>query len=212
VRTIRRGDFTRLELQYVGSVGYAQTLVAGSQDLGWQATVNNHRASGSYEWYFSPRVYWRLIDASASYDELQGILIKTQPGSLLGWQPIDDDNFELSLGAGAGYQHTTFIEDVPSINTGGVVGTVDAAWSPPGIIDIEASVSAFADLAVDNPANQSTMYNRLDIDVEITQVFDLSFTYIYEFVADPQGINPTTGEPVQSNDFQFIVGLSATFD
>jgi len=56
------------------------------------------------------------------------------------------------------------------------------------------------------------MYNRLDIDVEITQVFDLSFTYIYEFVADPQGINPTTGEPVQSNDFQFIVGLSATFD
>ena len=212
VRTIRRGDFTRLELQYVGSVGYAQVLVQGTDELDWQTTVNNHRGNGAYEWYFSPRFFWRALGGYVAYDELQGILVKTQPGTLIGWQPVDGDRLTLDVGLGAGYQHTTFIEDIDSINTGGVVGTVDADWSPPGPVDIEASVSAFADLAWDNPANQSTLYNRLDFDIDITSIFDLSLTFIHAFVADPQGINPTTGRPVQSNDFQFILGISATFD
>ena len=206
VRTIRRGDGTRLELQYVGA--FARAVVQEQAET----TVSNHRGNYAYEWYYTAQLFWGIVGGHVMYDELQGIAIKAQPGSLLGWQALDGDIWALSLGVGAGYQHTSFIKDVPSINTGGVVATVDLGWTPPGAFETALSSSVFADLGIENENNQSTLYNRLDLLVDITSIFDFNVTFIHRFLADPQGLNPSTGEAPVSNDFQLSVGIGATIN
>jgi len=210
---------TRIELEYTSALGFARTVVPdddpgaaeGATRESTQITANNHRGRAAFELYFSPVLYWRIIGGYVSFDELQGIALRAQPGTLLGWEVLDGSVFSLELGIGGGYQHTSFIDDaVPSINTGGPVATVHFEWDPKGVLETTASSSAFGDLGLDNGDNQSTIYNRLDFDVDLGSIFDLSFGFIHEFVAEPQGTNPNTGGPVQQNDFQFIVGLSVS--
>lgn len=209
VELSRVANFSRFEASYLGSLGVSQ-VVTENNERDWQTTVNNHRGRGFFEWYFTRRFFWRVVAASLSYDELQGIALKFQPGTLAGWQPVDSDRWIVNLAVGGGYLYTNFINDANDINTGGVVGTTEIEWSPIRGPEVEASTAFFADMAVDRPDNQTSVFNRLDFSFDLTRILDMELTFLHEFVAVPRGTNPTTGLPVQSNDFQLIVGLEAS--
>lgn len=209
---VRKGDITRLEIQYVGSYGRAaigipdpQTgAIVGTRD---ETTVNNHRGNYEFEIYFSPQLYLNVVDGYFSFDELQGIALRAQPGTTIGWRPVDDARVTLDFSLGGGFQYTTFIGgSQDEIYTGGVLSTIDVEWDPPGPVGLAASTRLFGDLGLSRDANQSTIYNRFDLTTDITGIFSLVFTFLHQFVASPVGINPITGLTAFSNDFQYVVG------
>ncbi len=211
-RLVRKGNATRLKLEYLGNFGAALTRTSTTAEPDTQVNVNNHQGNYAFDWYFTPRFFWTVVGGFVRHDELAGIAFKAQPGSLINWQVVDNDKVTFDVGAGAGYQRTSFIDDSTAINTGGVVGSVRLFWEPNGDIDLLASTGLFADLAVNNEFNQTTVKNRFELVVDITDIFDVNFTFIHGFVAEPRGTNPVTLDTPAQNDFQYIAGLGAEFD
>jgi hypothetical protein len=209
---LRKGSLTRFKLEYRGSVGAARQQITPGDDTtppetDVRLTTNRHRGASRYDRYITNYFFWRIMDVYALYDEFQDTEIETLPTTALGWTAIDAPNLSLDLSVGAAYKHTSFISDAPSVNTGGPGFGIELAYDVTSDVEFKLQERAFVDIGYRNPRNQSQATTTVELDIEITSIFELDLKFIHDIVAEPLGINPITGEPVKSNDFQYVVGL-----
>jgi len=209
---LRRGSVTRFQIEYRGNVGAARQQIAPGDETNppetdIRLTINRHRGASRFDRYFTSRLFWRIVDVYALYDEFQDTEIETLPTTSLGWTAIDAGKLTLDLSAGAAYKHTSFISDTPSVNTGGPGLGAEFNYDISSDVEFQLRELAFVDIGYENPRNQSQATTTLELDIDITSIFELELKFIHDIVAEPLGTNPITGERVQSNDFQYVVGL-----
>lgn len=218
---------TRESAMTRGRIGYRGRLGSSLQQVGEttgpdgqtipvtedRRNTNRHEGHLSADWLFSQRFFWRVVDGSALYDEFRDIALRVQPASFLGYQIFDRPDLELDVSLGGGYQYTSFISAVDDISTGGPFVASRLSWDLTSNVDIEADVELFADLGLGNSENNQSSVNLAgSLDLDITAATDLSLGFTYEYVAEPQGINPLTQQRASSTDFALLVGIGVELD
>jgi len=196
----RRTVFTRLLLEYNGAYGE----VEGTK------TVNNHRGTASFDYYFTERLFWRIIGFAALSDEFQNIDYRLTPSSAIGYDIIDTPEITWEALAGAGWQYTRFLDPPP-----GEPESTDFASLVVGS-RFQWEATARTDVGVDFdgtvPFEEADAFNsRLVLwsEIEVWGDLDLDIRFTWDRQNDP---TPNAdGSVPKKDDFRLFLGVSWSF-
>jgi hypothetical protein len=192
----REAHSSRFLFGYQGSVGTADG----------QENVNKHRLNSFYDYFFTKRFYWTVIDAIASYDRFQNIGIRFTPSTGPGYMIVDRPNLDWRVAAALGYQYTSFISVAPgeaaSTSDLAVVLSTEFEWEI--VNDFKFNLSNWT-ILVPTDFDQTSLRTRGQVTYEITDLLRLEITAIHDFLNQP--VSKNDGTVPDSHDFQLILGL-----
>ena len=143
-----------------------------------EVSENNIRANGTFDWFYTQKLYFRPVFFEYYRDPFQNIANKYTLGAGLGYYVVDSDKLEWDIGAGPAYQRTEF-------------DTVAA-----GADDTNSSASFYI---------ASNMDYELTSDIDLT--FDYRFTFA-EQAAGGNAQHALAGASIDiTNDIDFDISL-----
>jgi putative salt-induced outer membrane protein YdiY len=196
----RRTPFTRLEMDYSGAV----SVVDGATN------VNNHRATGKFDWFVGPRVYLTPLQVEAYQDKIQNIDLRLTPSAGVGYHLFDRSEFEWDVMLGGGYRWTrsTSVEaDQNAVDgTAAVVGGTNLDLEVTHDVDFTLDYSA----QVGVPATRDTnTYLSLALELEVTDNLDVDLGFSWSYVNNP--IPDSNGVVPEKDDYRVSFGLGWNF-
>jgi len=197
----RRGPKSRVELDYMGAFGSVNGV----------DTVNNQRLTGRWDLYVARRWFVTPFGFELYSDPFQNIALRTTPmagGGYyifkkgLGKQSVCD----WDISALAGYRRTEFDSggDPSSTVTIGMFTNVDWDITP----KLELILSY--DIQVGVPDTSDTNQNlTVTLEWDVWSDFELEFTFVWNFVGDPQPDDQ--GDVPLNSDFRTYFGVGWDF-
>lgn len=197
---MRRTALTRYLLSYMGNYAKNEGIT----------TTSNQRASTYFDYYFDRRLFFRPVFAAYYRDPFQNIGQQFTIGSGLGYQIHKDDTIEWEAVAGPVYQVTRFDTVQP--------GSRQTVSTPGALLQTSVSIDITDDLDFDG-TYQFILTNRESglltqhfvnkLTYELTDIFDLSLTFIWDRVQNPT--QTSTGSTPKKDDFNLILGIGVSY-
>jgi Protein of unknown function, DUF481 len=200
----RRASVTEFSLDYIGNI--TQTGSTGNE---LTETINNHRVTGSFNYYETRRFFYSPVFGELYHNAFTNIKLRTSIGTGLGYTVIDNGLTELSFAAGPAYMRTDFF----SVAAGGEnpVSTVAAVLMTNYDIELTKALDFIAKYNIQYGNKKSGGYTHhiiltLENDLRLLD-FDISFIWdrtSYQ-TTDASGKTPVP------NDYRVMIGVSFTF-
>ncbi|MCH4296239.1 DUF481 domain-containing protein [Shewanella sp. 3B26] len=192
----RRTTESRLNSDYIGKY---------SKNDG-ENTVNNHRITGSFDWFISKQFYLRPVFIEYYKDPFLNIDTKLTLDAGLGYDIIDNSKTEWTIGGGPAYTYTRFSE----VETGGSDTEGTAAF----VLDTRFEHELTDD--IDLNARYQLLYGNQDsggyshhaltgISIDLTDMFDLDVSLVWDRTNNPRA--NADGSIPKSDDYQLIIGI-----
>jgi hypothetical protein len=207
----RESAKSRLSLQH--------NLTFGS--IEGDVNVQNITGAAEYDIYLSKRWYITPAWLVTTHDRFQNIDVRVIPGAGAGVQVFKTSTVEWDIEAGLGYQYEKFREVVPGEDQVGHDGVVRVStWMD---VDFGSMVDMeFLWWTIFNYTEwgRTSHHGSLMFEFEITDIFDLTISAIYDRVEQPESYevqddstDPPTTEVVtpKSDDLQLVVGVMLEF-
>ena len=196
----RRAALTRVRLDFNGAIGE----VEGEQ------TVNNYRSTLKLDLFLSPRFYITPLAVIIYHDKFTNIDIQSTPFAGVGYHALNKKKIEMDLELAAGYQYTKYISVQAGADeenrSGAILPTIRIETDP--LKDVDFDVLYQAGITVPDPED-TTMHGEVILSVEITKIFDLDVSWIWDRVQSPQ---PTEdGTVPKKDDVKLTVGIGIDF-
>ena len=197
----RRTPLTRLKLDYLGNYS----------DINGTVNEENQRLTGTFDYFFSRRLYMRLPDAEYYRDPLQNIQQRVTLGAGLGYDFFRTKDFEWDASAGPAYYDTRFISVEPGQSqreksVAFVFGT-HFDWQLTRLI--EWTVDYRSQVSGKKSAGGTTQHLNSTVEFEIHKRLKLDVSFIWDRVGNPKAdSNGVTPEP---DDYRLITSLGVDF-
>ena len=196
----RRDALTRVRLDLNGAVGE----VEGEQ------TVNNHRTTFKVDIFASPRFYITPLSVIAYHDKFQNIDIQVTPAAGVGYHALKKKKAEMDLELAGGYQYTRFISVEEGADqdkrSGAILPTIRIETDP--LKDVDLDLLYQVGITVPDPDN-TIMHGEVILSIEITRIFDLDVSWIWDRVQSPQPNED--GTTPEKDDVKLTVGIGIDF-
>jgi len=196
----RRDALTRVRLDLNGAVG----------EVDGEQTVNNHRTTFKVDLFVSPRFYITPLSLILYHDKFTNIDIQSTPSAGIGYHAVKRKKMEMDLELAGGYQYTRFIsveqgEDQEQ-RSGSILPTIRIETDP--LKDVDLDLLYQAGITVPEPEN-TTMHGEVILSIEITKIFDLDVSWIWDRVQSPQPNED--GTIPEQDDVKLTVGIGIDF-
>jgi hypothetical protein len=199
-RLERRDSWTRLTLEYTGT----WSTVDGEK------TADNHRGLLNYDIYLTERLYVRPIRFVIYRDRFQNIAYRLTPSAGLGYDVLDEDGLEWTVGGGIGWEKTRFVESAPgepseSESVVALFGT-RFNWEATSKVDLGLEF----DVTV--PFDDANAYNFRTVayaEVDLWEDLDLDVRLTWDRVNDPAPLSD--GSVPEQDDIRLYVGIGWSF-
>ena len=196
----RRDALTRIRLDANGAIG----------EVDDEQTVNNHRTTFKIDLFVSPRFYITPLSIILYHDRFQNIDIQITPSAGGGYHALKKKKAEIDLELAAGYQFTRFIsveEGADQDNgTGAIIPRIRIETDP--LKDVDLDFLYQAGITVPDP-DGTTMHGEVIISIEITKIFDLDVSWIWDRVQSPEPAED--GTVPEQDDVKLTVGIGIDF-
>ncbi|RDV28196.1 DUF481 domain-containing protein [Alteromonas aestuariivivens] len=189
---------------------YLTDILATRTEIDDEVTKSSVRANGTFDWFYTNRLYIRPVIFEYFRDPFQNIASRYSLGAGAGYYIIDDSRTEWDITAGPLYQKTKFDtvgegEDDSVSSTSFFVGTT---YEYELTSDIDLSLDYRYIFASDEIGGDS-QYAQAGLEVELTNTIDLDLAFVWDHqdspVADSDGVRP------KKDDYKTIVSLSVDF-
>jgi hypothetical protein len=173
-------------------------------------TADSQRLTASYDWFFSPKIYFRAADFEYKADKFLNLDYRINYGVALGYHIIDSSRTSWDINAGPSYQKSKFIDVQESENKsessfGLSLGT-DFTYELTGDIDFDASYNI---QMVDEASGEFIHHLETGLAIEIANDFDLDLTFYADRTEKPKA--DSDGNIPDNNDFRLVVSLGYNF-
>jgi putative salt-induced outer membrane protein YdiY len=196
----RRDALTRVRLDLNGAIGE----VEGEQ------TVNNFRTTLKLDLFVSPRFYITPLAVIIYHDKFTNIDIQSTPFAGVGYHALKKKKAEMDLELAGGYQYTKYISVEAGADeekrSGAILPTIRIETDP--LKDVDFDVLYQAGITVPDPED-TTMHGEVILSVEITKIFDLDVSWIWDRVQSPQSAED--GTIPKKDDVKLTVGIGIDF-
>ncbi len=196
----RRDALTRLRLDVNGAVGE----VEGEQN------VNNHRSTLKVDLFASSRFYITPFAFILYHDTFQNIDIQATPYAGFGYHALKEKKATCDLELAGGYQYTRYssVEEGADQDkrSGAILPTMRIETDPLKAVDFDVLYQA--GITVPDPGD-TTMHGEVILSIEITKLFDLDVSWIWDRVQSPQP--NADGTVPKQDDVQLTVGIGIDF-
>jgi putative salt-induced outer membrane protein YdiY len=196
----RRDALTRVRLDSNGAIGE----VEGEQ------TVNNHRLILKLDLFVSPRFYITPLSVILYHDKFQNIDIQVTPYAGVGYHALKRKKAEMDLELAGGYQYTRYksVEEGADgeERSGAILPVIRIETDPLKAVDLD--VFCLAAITVPDPED-TAMHGEVILSIEITKIFDLDVSWIWDRVQNPQPNED--GTVPKQDDVKLTVGIGIDF-
>lgn len=173
-------------------------------------TADSQRLTASYDWFFSPTIYFRAADFEYKADKFLNLDYRINYGIALGYHIIDSSRTSWDVNAGPSYQKSKFIdvqedENKSESSFGLSLGT-DFTYELTSDIDFDASYNI---QIVDDASGQYIHYLETGLAIEIANDFDLDLTFYADRTEKPKA--DSDGNIPDNNDFRLVISLGYDF-
>lgn len=181
------------------------------QDTGeTKATADSQRFTSFYDWFFSQKVFFRVVDFEYYSDEFQNIDYRATLGVSLGYTLIDNAEMTWDVTAGPSYQTTKFFDvadDTESDET-------SAALSLGTLFEYEITSDIDYDfkyqvLIVSEEAGKYIHHIETGLDMDLVSDFELGLTFYVDRIDNPR--QNADGSYPEQNDYRMVVSLGYEF-
>ncbi|MFC1518343.1 DUF481 domain-containing protein [Pseudomonadota bacterium] len=195
-KTVRRTTESRLNLDYIGNYSKSDS----------EEKINNNRMNTNFDWFISKQFYLRPVFAEIYTDKFLNIDYKLTLGSGLGYTIIDNNKTEWNISGGPAYTYTKFdnVEAGEDTDSSSVTLVIETVYDTEITSDIDF-VSSYRVQYGDDKSGGYTHHAIATIEVELTDIFDLDLSFIWDHINKPQA--GSDGEIPKQDDYQFVVGF-----
>jgi putative salt-induced outer membrane protein YdiY len=196
----RRTPNTHLKLEYTANYSEVNDV----------ESVNNQRASESFDWFLTRRLFLRVPQAEYYSDEFQNIDYRVTAGGGVGYYLVDKPKVEWLVAGGPAYQLIRF-------NT--VQAGEDEERSTPAFVfqsNLDLDLTKRTDLEFEYQvivANQDsgglTHHAVLTLEIDLTRRLDLDLSFIWDRISEPQA--DAAGLVPDQDDFRLNLALGIKF-
>jgi hypothetical protein len=213
----RRGNTEQTDLTYQGYIRRQTKLSRGRLDyngnlgiIDGEETSNNHRGLLKGDIFLSPRFYVTPGAIEVFHDALQNIELRLTPSAGLGYHALMRKKISLDLELAGGYQITRYLSVAPGeegqTGRGAVIPTLRLEADPLRRVELDALYTA--QLSGDN-GKDSTQHGELILSIELTKVFDVDVSWIWDRVQNPSPNED--GSIPKKDDLKLSVGIGIDF-
>ncbi len=217
-RVRRRTAESRLSAYYVANYSKATTVDDATGEKSTTKTADSQRLTGYGDWFFTSRLYWKVINAEWYRDPFVNIQNQYSVNTAVGYDVVRTSRTEWTFNAGAGYQRTRF----DSVLT----GEDDTSDSPFGTIStrLDHEINGDLDFLIEYSARflnrESGTYTHHVISTlsyDLMADLDLNVSFIWDRIEDPtasesdDGSGGTIVTVPEQDDYQIVVGVAYTF-
>lgn len=215
--TARSGNSDQLESTLYAEVSrstaatrFKTELTSNFGKTGGTETTQNLRVFGYDDYYWTSRLYWRVVQLEFYEDRFQNIEQRWTPGTGVGYSIFDDGDLQWSVTASGAYQYTVFRDTQagePKTRDDAVVGLATEFEK-----DLTSDIEFALNYAITVPVadTHGTIHHlRVSFETEVSRYFDFDVSFYWDRVGSPEpdgnGVRP---EP---DDYRVVVGISADF-
>jgi putative salt-induced outer membrane protein YdiY len=196
----RRDALTRVRLDLNGALG----------EVDGEQTVNNHRTTLKIDLFVSPRFYITPLSVILYHDKFTNIDIQVTPAAGVGYHAVKRKKAEIDLELAGGYQYTRFssVEEGADEEkrSGAILPTIRIETDPLKAVDFDLLYQA--GITVPDPGD-TTMHGEVILSIEITKIFDLDVSWIWDRVQSPEP--NADGTVPKQDDVKLTVGIGIDF-
>jgi putative salt-induced outer membrane protein YdiY len=173
-------------------------------------TADSQRLTSSYDWFFSPKIYFRAADFEYKADKFLNLDYRINYGIALGYHIIDSSKMSWDVNAGPSYQKSRFIdvqegENKSESSFGLSLGT-DFSYELTSDIDFDAS---YGIQMVDEASGKFIHHLETGLEIDIANDFDLNLTFYADRTDKPKP--DSDGNIPDNNDFRLVISLGYDF-
>jgi putative salt-induced outer membrane protein YdiY len=200
IKLERRTPITHLKLEYVGNF----SEVSGVE------TVNNQRATESFDYFLTRRLFVRVPYTEYYHDPFQNIAHRLTVGGGMGYYLIDTPKVEWLVSGGPAYQFIRF----DTVEPGEETERSTPAFSLQSNLDIELTKRVDLELGYQGIAAQEnaggvTHHGSVTLEIDLTRRIDLDISFIWDRIGSPQA--DSAGEVPKKDDFRLNLSLGVKF-
>ena len=197
----RRAPRNRFAVEYLGTFG----------KVNGEETINNQRLTGRYDLFIAPRWFVTPIAVELYRDPFQNIDLRATPLAGAGYYIFkkglgNQSKIDWHVSALAGYRWTKIQSNADASTTFTVALITGVEWD----ITPKLEMKFDYDLQIGLPNTSDTNQNlTLRLEWDVVGDLDIDFTFVWNFVGDPQpdenGVLPV------NSDFRTIFGIGWEF-
>jgi hypothetical protein len=177
-------------------------------------SANSRRLTSYFDWFYTPKIFFRLLDGEHFSDELQNIQSRNTLGLAFGFHLVNSKRIQWDITVGPSYQQTIYLEtDVEDHEKSGVLSLTTL---------LEYEVSSKVDFVFDyqmqfvNEASGKRLHNlKTGFDIDFDNDIDFDVSFFVDRVSDPlptatTEINSTPDTP-EENDYRLVFSVGYSF-
>ncbi|TYK65302.1 DUF481 domain-containing protein [Colwellia echini] len=173
-------------------------------------TADSEQLTGSYDWFFNPKIYFRAADFEYSSDAFLNLDYRINYGIGLGYNVIDTSQTTWDLNLGPSYQKSKFIDvKAPDSNiekSFGISLGTDFTYEISGDIDYSASYSI---QFINEESGGRIQQFQTGLEIDLMNDFDLDVTFYADRTENPK--EESDGSIPEQNDFRLVISLGYDF-
>ncbi|AXV65494.1 DUF481 domain-containing protein [Pseudoalteromonas lipolytica] len=171
-----------------------------------QVTKNNIRANGTFDWFYTQKMYFRPIFFEYYRDPFQNIANKYTVGAGVGYYVMDTDKTEWDFSTGPAYQKTEFDtvttgEDKSNASMSYFIGT-NFEHELTKKIDFTFN---YRYLTAKSDTGGDSQYAMASFEIDITDDIDFDISLVWDYLADP--IADENAVVPEKEDYKMIFAL-----
>ena len=173
-------------------------------------TDDNHRLGSTYDIFRTRRFFWRPLLAEFFRDPFQNIDYQLTVGAGAGYQLIDTSKTEWSIAAGPAFKYTKF-ETVEQGESGSE--STPALWAG---TDYDRELTSKMDLILgystvigNQDSGGYTHHAIATLETELLSWLDFDTSFIWDYTQNPT--RNSDGSLPEKNDYRFVIGLGLDY-
>jgi hypothetical protein len=202
----RRSASSRFKTDYTAD--YSRYKDQDSEEM--KVTADSQRLTSSYDWFFSPTIYFRVADVEYIADEFLNLDYRIHYGIALGYHIVDTSRTTWDVNAGPSYQKSKFIDvqddDKNIENSVGLTLGTDFTFEVTSDIDYDASYSV---QMVDEASGGNIHHFQTGLEIDLTNDFDLDITFYADRTESPKP--DSEGNIPEKDDYRLVVSFGYDF-
>lgn len=202
----RRSASSRLKIDYTAD--YSRYEDQDTEKM--KVTANSERLTSSYDWFFSPKIYFRAADLEYIADEFLNLDYRIHYGIALGYHIIDNSRTTWDVNAGPSYQKSKYLDvqvsESDNESSFGLTLGTNFTFEITSDIDYDAAYSV---QMVDDASGGNIHHFQTGLEVELANDFDLDLTFYADHTENPKP--NSDGVIPDKSDYRLVISFGYDF-
>jgi len=175
-----------------------------------KVTADSERLTSSYDWFFNPKVYFRVADVEYISDEFLNLDYRIHYGVALGYHLVDTSRATWDINAGPSYQKSKFLDvqddASDSEDSFGLTLGTNFTFEVSSDVDFDASYNI---QMVDKASGGNIHHFQTGLEIDLANDFDLDLTFYADRTNNPKP--DSEGGIPEKNDYRLVVSFGYDF-